>query len=201
MKTFLFVLAGLAVFILAVLLWLYAVAIWGGQKRMNALRARIEPVLARVRQGQPVPPEQIEPLARSPDTRNLLARSLRELGKEDLFPKLYRTPEAIAESDLVVWLLHPNELGAKPDQIELAQVIEREQGTRKGRFFVFRFRTLPPHWAAKSGWMAGVAGPYWNGEEPAGPPAIVFSEFEAFDSRSPENHLATIEKLVLKESE
>lgn len=57
------------------------------------------------------------------------------------------------------------------------------QPTEACRFFVFRFRTKPPHWAAKDGWLAGVAGPYWENEEPDLVPAGVFSRFEAFSNR------------------
>lgn len=72
------------------------------------------------------------------------------------------------------------------------------QPTEACRFFVFRFRTKPPHWAAKDGWLAGVAGPYWENEEPDLVPAGVFSRFEAFDSCSPDEHLNKTVELVMK---
>ena len=117
-------------------------------------------------------------------------------GKSNLLQAL----EMIAESDLVAWLLHPNELGGVPDGIELAEVIEREEGDppEKYRFYVFKFRTLEPHWMARHGWVAGVAGPYWDGQDPDASPPGVFSEFEPFNLRTPAEHLARIEQIVLR---
>lgn len=66
---------------------------------------------------------------------------------------------------------------------------------------VFRFRTKPPHWAATTGWMAGVAGPYFDGDDAFDAPAAgVFSKFEAFESRSPEDHLAAMEQMNRRRS-
>jgi hypothetical protein len=127
-----------------------------------------------------------------------LRSALRGMHRGDLPPQ-YATPEALAESDLVVWLMHANELGAPPDAIELVKTIERPAGApgQNSRYYVFRFRTNPPHWAASSGWMAGVAGPYADGDEAFDTPAAgVFSKFEAFESRSPEDHLAAIEQMT-----
>lgn len=106
-----------------------------------------------------------------------------QIDQEELFPDEHRELKYIAESDLAAWLLHPNELDAVPDNIELAEVIEREGGEprEKYRFYVFKFRTLEPHWMAKHGWVAGVAGPYWDGEDPEDAPPGVFSRFEAFN--------------------
>lgn len=77
----------------------------------------------------------------------------------------------------------------------IVKTIERATGAEPqgGRYFVFRFRTNPPHWAAKSGWMAGVAGPYFPGDEAFDAPAAgVFSKFESFETRSLEDHLAAM---------
>ena len=55
--------------------------------------------------------------------------------------------------------MHPNELGAKPDEIEAVRIIERTEDGKRCKFIVYRFRTRPPHWAARKGWLAGIAGP------------------------------------------
>ena len=164
-----------------------------------ALQQRIEPVLAPLREGRTPSPDEIHALAAHVETRSLLQRALRGLKREDLFPVQFATPEALAESDLVVWLAHGNELGAKPDAIEHVKTIERPVGAagRRARYLVFRFRTDPPHWASTSGWMAGVAGPYFDRDEGFDTPqARVFSRFEAFDARSPEAHLSAMEQVT-----
>jgi hypothetical protein len=160
----------------------------------NALHAKIDPVLAPLAEGRTPAPDQILALAADPATRGALYRTLRALKRADLFPPEYGTTEHMAESDLVVWLMHGNELGAAPDDIELVSSHQRPpDASTEGQYFVFKFRTNPPHWAAASGWLAGVAGPYLDGEEAFDAPAAgVFSKFESFESRSPEEHLSAI---------
>ena len=123
-----------------------------------------------------VPKERIEELARRPETRSILYRFLYDQKHMDLFPDQYKGLEQIAESDLVQHLLLPMELNAVPDEMELLLTIEREEDDppRKYRSFLFKFRTIPPHWAAKDGWMVGIAGPYWEDEEPRHAPPGVF---------------------------
>ncbi|MBI5386892.1 MAG: hypothetical protein HZA90_19645 [Verrucomicrobia bacterium] len=187
-----------ALLVIALLMGLVLWAYLGSVRQRRGLYAKIKPVIADLEKGRVVPTEQLEQLAADAETRNLLRRELQRIGRSELFPQRYGSLAAMAESDLVVWLLHPNELAAKPDQIEVAKVIERQEGTpsKTDVFFVFRFRTLPPHWHAKDGWMAGVAGPYVEGEDDDRLERIVFSRFEAFDKRTPEEHLVEIEKLV-----
>ena len=174
----------------AMIVWMIVRAVRLTTATAGLLTARLEPVLAALREGRTPSPDAVHALAADPATRGVLRRALREMKRGDLFPERHATPAALAESDLVVWLMHGNELGAAPDGIELVTGIDRP-GT--GRFFVFRFRTDPPHWAADQGWMAGVAGPYGEAEEAFDNPAAgVFSRFEPFDSRSPEDHLAAM---------
>lgn len=56
-------------------------------------------------------------------------------------------------------------------------------------YYVFRFRTLPPHWAADQGWLAGMAGPYLRSATPTtdrhGP---TFSAFHPWDGKTAEEH-------------
>ena len=130
-------------------------------------------------------------LAKRLDTRSCLYRCLykEKKGWIDLFTDEYKNVEKIAESDLTVWLLHPNELGAVPDEIETVNIYERKEGSNgTSQYFLFKFRTFEPHWASKKGWVAGVAGPYIVGEEPLQSPACVFSRIEGFNTRTPEEH-------------
>jgi diadenosine tetraphosphatase ApaH/serine/threonine PP2A family protein phosphatase len=180
--------------------WFYIRARMGNRRNVEALLADILPVISALREGRTIPQEQITQLAKRPDTRGGLYQALSEMGHASLFPGEYAALPKIAESHLVVWLLHPHELGAIPDGIELVKDIERQEGDppESHHFFVFKFRTNPPHWAAKSGWMAGVAGPYAAGQPPLGSPSVVFSRLEAIDSATPEEHLGKIEKLFSK---
>jgi len=160
----------------------------------SGLQGRIEPVLTALRESRTPVPDEVHRLAADATTRSLLYRALRSLGHANLFPAEHASPEALAESDLVVWLLHGNELGAALDAIELVKAID-DDGPAGGRYYLFRFRTIPPHWAAGSGWMAGMAGPYEGREEGFDQPARrVFSRFEPFDTRSPEEHLAALQR-------
>lgn len=188
------------IFLLSTVALLFAIIVWTIVRAvrstltvMHTLGGRIDPVVAALREGRTPSPDQIQELAASAETRSLLRTALLEMNRADLFPPQYATPEALAESDLVVWLLHRSELGAEPEAVELVATIERpdEPAIGHGRYFVFRFRMSPPHPKAESGWLAGVAGPYYRGDEAFDSKARgVFSDFEPFDARSPEDHLA-----------
>lgn len=128
-------------------------------------------------------------LAERADTRNHLYAKLEEIGKAHLFPAGNRSLERIAESDLVRWLLHPNELGAVPAETELVRKLPVAEGVKNGNIFLFRFRSQPSHWAADRGWMAGVAGPYWDGDEASDVGSGTFSELAPFDQMTEEQHV------------
>jgi hypothetical protein len=105
----------------------------------------------------------------------------------------------MAEADLVVWLNHPNELGSVPDEMELmASLPVPAAGSEGQRYFLFRYRMRPPHWAAENGWLAGVAGPYAiNGPVLSGASGT-FSRFEPYDSKSPEEHVRATHQLMVE---
>lgn len=181
-------------------LWRHHATVKGGQELGMALMSEVGPLVSAIESGQQYSSDTLTSLAKRRDTRSVLFRTLHEVKKSGLFPKEYGALWQIAESDLTAWLMHPNELGAVPDEMILAKEIERSEGEppQRYRFFIFKFRTLPPHWAADKGWTAGIAGPYWDGELPLTSPPGVFSRFESFDSATPEEHLQKTEDLVLK---
>jgi len=154
------------------------------------LTQRIAAVEDRLAAGHDPDPADVERFARDRETRMVLYDALEHHGRLQLFPAQYATPEAIAEADLVLWLCHPNELDAAPDEIELmARIPVPGDPSSDMRYYLFRYRTRPPHWAAKDGWLAGVAGPYpVSGTVSAGA-AGTFSRFEPYDSRTPEEHV------------
>jgi hypothetical protein len=64
-------------------------------------------------------------------------------------------------------------------------------------YFLFRFRTHPPHWAAKDGWMAGVSGPFRRSDQPTTEAlGETFSSFDPWDSKKPEQHVGNIRDLM-----
>jgi hypothetical protein len=182
------VIVGLIVLAFAALLINLQLASARQRKRIAQL---LEPVTGPLRSGAELPVAAVRQLASNPQTRNHLYQALEGAGKQHLFPAEFRTPERFAESDMASWLAHPNELGAAPDEIKLVKVASvptSEAGNVQ--WYLFRFRTNPPHWAAKNGWMAGASGPY-----PKSPgaglktPRGTFSELHAFEAKSPDEHV------------
>ena len=146
-----------------------------------------------LRLGQSVDPNMLLAVAEQPETRNRFYDLLKKLGKDDLYPKTYYTQEAFAESDMVHWLTYPTELGRAPDEIELMKTFTTKQGNEDVTYYLFRFRTLEPHWAAKKGWTAGVSGPFPNQNVPTtNALGGTFSALDSWDSKTPEEHFASI---------
>lgn len=160
-------------------------------------RLQLFAVASALRLEIPVGKDQLAAVAASAETRNWLLRRLQELGRADLFPEEFRNQEALAESDMVNWLVYPTELARVPDEIERMKVISVPEGGDVLDYYVFRFRTFPPHWAAEDGWMAGVSGPFLRSQSPT-PEAqgSTFSSFESWESKTPEGHLESITGLV-----
>src|SRR5271169_6012891 len=94
--------------------------------------------------------------------------------------------------------MHRNELGSPPSAVELVRVVPVRDAARAGRVFLFRFRVDPNHWAAKEGWMAGVAGPYWDGDEMPQAAAGTFSELTPFDRMTEEQHVDFLRESLKK---
>jgi hypothetical protein len=146
-----------------------------------------------------LPPAAIATVAASPELRNHLYEKLKEPDQEQKMPARYRTQAAFAEAEMVRWLVYPTELGRVPDQIELKKVVSIDAGGKDGAldYYLFRFRTLPGHWAAKDGWMAGVAGPFLRKDAPTTEAqGDTFSEFERWDSRTPAEHVGDVRELL-----
>jgi hypothetical protein len=199
MKWLLVALGLLVVAVVAFVVWRLWATVAGGNRAYAALTARIQPVLLRLEAGEAPAAEDLERFAADRATRKVLHEALEHHDKLALFPSRYLTQEAMAEADLSAWLNHPNELGAIPDEIEMTGAVPVRGGTFDGRrYYLFRYRMHPPHWAAKDGWLAGVAGPYPDqGPVLASAPGT-FSRFEAYDSRSPDDHVQTTHELVVE---
>jgi hypothetical protein len=183
----------LVVFILG---WLNAIR--ASKKRDLILEKMVEAALASVVENETSPSAALVEAASRPASRNFLYWKLVERGRADLFPAEFRTPEKVAESALVGWLMHPNELAAEPSEIELVRKVEVREGDTTGHSFLFRFRSAPGHWAADHGWMAGTVGPYWQDEPEIGAQAHPFSELMAFDKKSEEEHVEFLKAAMNK---
>ena len=140
--------------------------------------------IALLRLASTVDRAEIEALAADPEVREKLYRALRRLKKARLFPRRFATQRAIAEADMVQWLIA--DIDAGPEEIELLEPVERGGA----RYYVFRFRYAAPHDAAKDGWLAGISGPWADeGRERADACGGTFSEFEPAERRSPSEHV------------
>jgi len=160
---------------------------------------KLEPVMQPVREGRQPDPATVRMLAANPEIRNDLYEALEEAGKQQLFPPEFRTRQMFAESDMACWLSHPNELKSAPDEIQLVKVVTIPT-TEVGevQWYLFRFRTKAPHWAADHGWMAGVSGPY--SKDPSAKldgPRGTYSELDPFDSKPPEQHVKELHELAV----
>lgn len=166
--------------------------------RDQQLDEMIEPAILAIEKDPASAKDVILQFAKLPATRNHLFSKLKELGKTEAFPDIYRSIEKIAESDMVKWLMHPNELKEAPTDIELIRDVAVNQDDKKGKMFLFKFRIDAPHWASDNGWMAGIAGPYWDGEELPDTARDTFSEFKQFDTMTAEEHINHIRQALDK---
>ncbi len=148
--------------------------------------------------GQEVSSAAIEQIAASAEYRNSLYETLVKIGRTDLMPATFVDQGKFAESNMVRWLAYPTELDRTPHEIELMETFDSPDGAQ--RYYLFRFRTREPHWAAEDGWMAGLSGPFEVAKMPtteAG--GDTFSTFTKWDEKTPADHFAEITGLM-KES-
>jgi hypothetical protein len=156
-------------------------------------------VISLLRQGHDVERAVIRSVASDPTMRIWIYEMLTRLEKLPMFPEDMKTQEAFAESDMVGWLTFGTELGRAPDEIELMKTISLDTETEQGilDYFVFRFRTFPPHWAAKDGWMAGVSGPFLRKDSPSARSyGETFSSFSQWESATAEEHLGDVHEIL-----
>ncbi len=167
----------------------------------NDPRLKFFAVISLLRQGKEVGSNSVREVACAAEMRNFLYDELVKLNQTALYPEEFRTQEAFAESDMVNWLVFPTELAQVPDEIELMKIVSIDTQTPDGiiDYYVFRFRTSPPHWAAKDGWMAGVAGPFLRKDAPSTVSyGETFSTFESWGSKAPEEHVGNIQDIIEK---
>jgi hypothetical protein len=154
-----------------------------------------EPLMKKLSSSQEVTEAEILPMAKDPSMRIAVFRILEAYGRKHLFPAEYFTHEKGAESFLVNWLEFPTELGIAPHEITLFTKITLEESEALD-YYVFRYRTIPPHWAAQYNWMMGVSGPYFEKSKPYDVPFRVFSRFNEVGSVPAENEVRWVHENI-----
>ena len=85
--------------------------------------------------------------------RNVLFLRLDMRGMGQRFPGKYHNQQAIAESDLSLWLAHPENSGRFPQEIQFLKTLPIEDTPGAERVYVFRFRY------PGDTWRIGISGP------------------------------------------
>lgn len=161
-------------------------------------RLRMYGALSLMRHNEDVDPAVVAEIASCPECRKLLFDGLQKIERYQLYPTDLRSQAAIAESDLVNWLVHPRELSRAPDEVELMQVISFDSGTDADwlDYYLFRYRLSGDHWATRFGWMAGVAGPYIRRDAPTVQAlGDTHSTYRPWDEKPLEDHIADVRHL------
>jgi hypothetical protein len=198
MKILLISVGGVVGLIILFVVWRLLATFQATRSRDSKLSEQIEPLIRKLQSGNTPEAAEIAGLAQRPETRRGLYEALKSLGREDLFPEQYRTIQAAAEADLVCWLLHPNELGAVPDALELMTIAKREYRNKYLEYYVFRYKMNDPHWAAKDGWMVGISGPYAKHTGLYSWAPGTFSTFDSYESKTPEEHVDWLHETMIK---
>jgi hypothetical protein len=160
-------------------------------RKINQLRfERVKPLYDKIKSGQPLTAEDVLPYAKNLLTRETTFLLLRDTDKSELFPTEYCTIIKGAESCLANWLEFPTELGAPPDEIEHIKrvTIDFDGKNNFVHYEVFKYKVNEPHWAAKSGWILGVVGPYFDDSNPYDKAQATFSRVDStVDKVSPDD--------------
>ena len=138
-----------------------------------------------------VPTEVIVSLANNLEYANLTYSLLKEFGKQNLFPKECSTPEYLAKSDMVHWLMYPTELGKEPDEIEYIGKITYL--FKKDVYYVFKYRSnsdtlsenLKNKWLI--GWSSTNGGTFSN-----------FDEYALYEKSTIDATLKNIKKTLIR---
>lgn len=166
---------------------------------LNDNRLKFFAAISLLRKEEPVNIQVLYDIASDSETRNILYDTLSEMDLEDLFPKQFFNQVDFAESEMVSWLTFPTELGCVPTEI-LCEAIITKQHNDFGEvdYYVFKFKSDEEDWL-ESGWMAGVTGCYKRNNQPTTETvSYTFSNFEPWESKSPEEHLNFLSELLEK---
>lgn len=136
---------------------------------------------------QTVPSNVIDSLANDIVYANMTYTILRQHGLQSFFPAELSTPEYLAKSDLVHWLIYPTELGKQPDRIEyLGKVKKKEE------YYIFRYISDSDNLGddRQNQWLIG-----WSSDE--GGTFSNFDLYSDFEQKTIEKTLKNIKKHLL----
>jgi hypothetical protein len=159
-----------------------------------------EPIYNKLISGDTLSKLDIENFSKDIETRADFYTLLKEFHKESLFPGEYYSFEKAAESVLTNWLLYPTELDTIPSKIEVVKQVSFVEHDTTFIYYVLRFKTEEPHWAAKDGWMMGVVGPYFKDSKPYDWTSGTFSKFSKAKETTPEKEVEWAHKNVFRRS-
>jgi hypothetical protein len=182
------IIISIVVLVLIFIFYRYYATIRATQKRDKQVLDLIAPVVLEIQSGKTPDYSKINTLADDSLTRGNLYMLLNEKGKSELFPEKYKNSKSSAESQLVFWLLHPNELGARPSVIELAEIITRPQESIDYKFFVFKFKWNFGPKDKNDTWTVGVSGPFDESKDPY-KQGTAFSTFGNYEDQSADKHV------------
>jgi hypothetical protein len=173
----------ITVLLIAFIVWRWTSVARGARERDEKLIARLDPIGKKLDAGENVSPQEIEALATRPEIRYMLFETLRQMKRPDLLPTKYSSSVAQGESALAYWIMHPNELQDAPEAIEFVETVKRSVDGQEADFHVYRYRMPAGHWAAKDGWLLGLAGPMKLGDEPYSNMPGAFSRASDIDGK------------------
>jgi len=160
-----------------------------GLMQIKDMKLKMFAAMSLLKHGCDLREEDVMDIAGDSEVRNWFYDSLVEMGKDEIYPEQFKNQKYFAESNMVDWLVYPTELGRVPDEIELMNVFE-EEGLE---YYLFRFRCDSKKDWEKSGWMAGLSGPYIKQNCPTTvAEGHTFSRFEEWDSKTPHEHFSSI---------
>jgi hypothetical protein len=159
-----------------------------------------EPIYDKLKSGDTLSKLEIEDFAGNIETRADFYTLLAEFNKESLFPNEYYSFEKATESVLTRWLLYPTELDTIPSKIEPVKKVSFLEHDTIFIYYVLKFKTEEPHWAAKDGWMIGVVGPYFKDSKPYDWTTGTFSKFSKAKETNPEKEVEWAHKNIFRRS-
>jgi hypothetical protein len=191
---------GLIILVIVVLVVHKVLTIRKQKNKLNKGRfGRIMPLYNKLESGETLTTDDILPYAKNLLTRETTFKLLNDYNKTDLFPQEYFTIIKGAESNLANWLLYPTELDACPDDMEHIKRVTFDFDGQNNfvHYEVFKYRVNEPHWAAKSGWILGVVGPFFDDSKPYHFPGATFSRISStVDKVSPEEEANWVHKNI-----
>jgi hypothetical protein len=142
--------------------------VWQSSSRLRRKFLTLEPLLAKLNSKQVIGAAEVMAIALIPSLRHALFRMLEE---------------------------YPTELGKAPDEIFLvANVLHNADAGLE--YFVFKFFSQQPPWAARTGWMIGVSGPYAVQSRHYDAPLRVFSRFNKLGSVTAEQEVKWVHENI-----